>query len=468
MSESNLFFGKSSRRQFLRQLGSLGAAATAAGLLAGCAVPVPAAAPAGEAGAAAGNQERVQIELQYQDWIQGSAELYGEIKAEAEAANPNIEVILAYVPWAECKTVTLAKMAAGNAPDIIHNSSNIMGADLWTLEPFIDHRPYLEGQIENWVDHAFVEVTLEDNSIIGVPTKVQVDPGLYLNLTVFDAAGVTPPVDATEQPWSWDEALEAAKAITNPADDTWGWVERAALPVVFGKAFPVYFWVNGTDWMRQVDQDGNQVWRSSFDLPEAQEAYRMYVGLATEHGVAPPDMVGYGYAEALAGFGGNKLGMLQMGMFFAGGFTDYPDLAYGETFDINLLPVPAGKTPVAPTAYHYFSISKQSEDPDAAWAVLSHYLAPDNMQAVAKVEFDVFPPLKVWFEAEEYNDPWKRRWKEYMVQFGRPYTRHESYLALMDSVLGPTTHEVILGSLSVDDALQALDQRINGALGFRG
>jgi len=463
---------KMNRREFLGTVGKLGAAAAGMGVLASCQAPAPTPPPAPAQAAPVAvptvMKAKAKIELQYQDWTKGTEAMYQGIVAQIQKDNPNIEVVLAYVPWAEVKTATLAKMAGGKAPDILHNSSNIIGADLWELEPFIDLKPFLpKAKMDEFVENSFKEVTMPNGDVIGVPTKMQIDPGMYLNLDLFKRAGAKLPKDPNEEPWTWDEALEAAKKITALGDSTWGWAERAVLPVVFGKAFVPYFWVNGTDLIRQVDKGGKKVWRSSFDLPATQEALKLYVGLANEYKVAPRDMVGWGYAEALAGFGKNKIGMIQIGMFFAGGFGDYPNLKYKETFDVNLMPVPKkGMKPVAPLANHYLSISKQCKYPEEAWKVITYFMRPDNMQMIAKNESDVYPPLKEWMASKEYSDPWHKRWPEWF-KYGAYYTNHGKYLStILATIAGPIVHETVLGNKKVDDAIKELDRKINAELGF--
>lgn len=141
-------------------------------------------------------------------------------------------------------TTLTAGMGAGDAPDVMY---------MWNyplyhegLEPLDE---YITGEGGEYEDN-FYETTWNYNSINGVVYGLPVGfttHALYYNKDMFDEAGVSYPDDT----WTWDDLAVAAKDITNPDDNKYGFV----LPVNPDPYdFEMYFWSNGSAY---ADEDGN-------------------------------------------------------------------------------------------------------------------------------------------------------------------------------------------------------------------
>ena len=461
-----------SRRHVLKSAAALGFTTLAVSALAGCeeeqeeAAKAEATVEAAATAAVPAAPAAVEIDVLHSYWHPDQPGILEEIKAKVEGEHPNISIKFGYTPYSDLKTVVLARLAAGNAPDVMATSSTDLGAEFWALEPFIDLTPYLVNRIDEFVDNSFDEIRKEDGTVIGVPMSSRIEFSMFLDVGLFEKAGVQLPPDATEGTWTWDQALEAAKQITNPDEDTWGWVEFAD-PPFFVKAFIYYFYNNETDVMRKVgEQDGKESWRSSFDLDSTKESYHMYVGRATEHKVAPEFV--YYFPEIQSGFGNHKVGMLGMGNWFPGAMSDYQDMKYKETFEINLPPVAReGIAPTGVASSGYQHITKPSQHPDEAWEYVNVLSSAEFMKKMAD-PFNTMPALKVWYEDPQYaDDPWHQRWNSWFP-FARYYPPQPQFLALVRTIVAPITHEVLLGTKTEADAIKEMDKAINRELGFSG
>ena len=404
----------------------------------------------------------VEIEVLHSYWHPDQPAILEEIKDVVESNNPGLTIKFAYTPYSDLKPIILARLAGGKAPDVMGTGSTDLGAEFWALDPFIDLRPYLGDRIDEFVENSFDEIRKEDGKIIGVPMSSRIEFSMFLDIGLWEKAGVELPPDPTEGTWTWDQAIESAKKITNLDDNVWGWVEFAD-PPFFVKAFIYYFYNNETDVFR-LTEDGT--WRSSFDLDSTKESYHMYVGRVTDFKVAPESV--YYFPEIQSGFGNHNVGMMSMGNWFPGAMSDYPDMKYKETFEINLPPVAReGVSPTGVASSGYQHITKPSQHPDEAWEYLNVLSSAEFMRKMAD-PFNTMPALKVWYEHEDFaGSPWHQRWNSWFP-FARYYPLHPNFLGIMQTIVAPLTHEVLLGIKSETDAIKEMDTAINRELGFQG
>lgn len=170
-------------------------------------------------GVFAASADEEVVTLTFMGWEASPLETESVLKGieTFQAANPNIKV--EYNPINGDYNQKLLTMIAGDAaPDTF-----FMGAD--------QYRNYqLKGALLDLTDYFFDEFELEsfipssaaimniDGHIYGV-SSCTVNPAIYYNADLFDAAGVEyPPKDPTKA-WTWDEFVEAAVALTKFNDD---------------------------------------------------------------------------------------------------------------------------------------------------------------------------------------------------------------------------------------------------------
>ncbi len=148
--------------------------------------------------------------------LDGDNNLIGTLAAEFDAANDDIVVDFRAIAFDELVPEALKAVATGNAPDIIclDNPDFAMfssrGAMLDITEmvaasDIIDTSVYYEGPLAS---------AMWDGKLYGVP-KATNTIALFYNKDLLDAAGVTPPQ-------TWDELLEAARALNDPENNVYG------------------------------------------------------------------------------------------------------------------------------------------------------------------------------------------------------------------------------------------------------
>ena len=157
------------------------------------------AAPSADSGDKTAAQEPVELEF-IQWWTtEGGGEFLEDLVKRFEEANPGITVKLTSMPFGEIRTQVVASQATGMTPDLIGMNPpwtrefydmGILAPldDLMAADPFFKKDNYFQASM------AFF---------------------LFYNKTMFKEAGIEPPT-------TWDELVEAAKALTVPEKNQYG------------------------------------------------------------------------------------------------------------------------------------------------------------------------------------------------------------------------------------------------------
>jgi multiple sugar transport system substrate-binding protein len=208
-----------------------------------------------------------------------------------------------------------------------------------------------------------------------------VAPHLYYNADLLSAAGVTPPSYSGAEAWTWDQFIEAGRALTVDADgrhpgeegfdkdnvETWGisWPTHS-----IGRSALIY-------------SNGGQVYGpeglSMLADPAAVQAIQALADLTHVHNVAPPASL-----FTQSGQGGSS-GMDPWQALAAGkvaiicdGSWALQDIAkIGFNFGCGVLPKLVD--PATVSLAHCHVIHKDTEHPEEAWQLLA-YLSSDDYQ----------------------------------------------------------------------------------------
>ena len=176
---------------------------------------------------------------------------------------------------------------------------------------------------------------------------------LYVNESLFRERGqALPPTDWSDARWTWDAALERAKALTNPS---------APGGATFG------FTVNDTllsDWASVVYQRGGDVLTLdrrgyAFDRPEAYEPLQWRADLRLRHRVVPT-------AEEARGGAGFDTGRTAMTVGWSSGAQARQER--NLPFEWNVYPLPRWQKQISYFHNAWAPIAKRSQAPDAAWS----------------------------------------------------------------------------------------------------
>lgn len=159
-----------------------------------------------------GAQDTVTLEF-WGGWTGPDGAIMQELVDRYNAENPNVQVNLTIQAWSPLFDAFIASASAGESPDIMamHPQETAMFISLGMIEPIDDIIASSEVFVEeNYVPKAW-ELQFYDGQMYAFPYDLGVH-GLYYNLDLFEAAGITAP------PTNAEEFLEAARLLTVDAN----------------------------------------------------------------------------------------------------------------------------------------------------------------------------------------------------------------------------------------------------------
>ncbi|GIV76105.1 MAG: sugar ABC transporter substrate-binding protein [Litorilinea sp.] len=347
------------RRDFLRWSAmTVGGAALAA-----CAAPVtaPTTSSATE-GAAAPTQEQVTLRLQ--NWFsEGDLGAWKIGLDRLAEEHPEIAIKLEYNPYGETAVRIMAEAAAGNVPDLIMASNEhtpILACSqlLMDLNPFIEREP--EVNPDDFAAGVSQGFKMWDRWW-GFPYD-QSTWAIYYNQAMFDEAGIDYPPGEGGEPWTMEEFIEVAKALTKPNGEQWGvWYPGGGGPNQYLDSCFIYS-AGG----RNFDDN---LRTCIIDSPEAAQGLQYIVDLMHVHQVAPTP------AELAGGnidyFASGLAAMHLQGQWDLLGKNQTSDF----DFDVGYLPLIDLKRGV--TGGSGFCISASTAHPEEAWTWLKRFTSSE-------------------------------------------------------------------------------------------
>ncbi|MFD7713109.1 ABC transporter substrate-binding protein [Streptomyces sp. NPDC059785] len=155
-----------------------------------------------------------KVSLTYGVWDVTQVPTVKKIIAAFEKKNPKIEVTVQQTPYEQYFTKLQTAAGGGQAPDVFWmNGPNFqLYASNGMLEPLSSLKTDTSVYPESLVDL----YTYKDE-LYGLPKDMDT-VGLWYNKKLFDAAGV----DYPDSDWTWSDFQQAAKKLTDPAEDVYG------------------------------------------------------------------------------------------------------------------------------------------------------------------------------------------------------------------------------------------------------
>ncbi|AYF97636.1 extracellular solute-binding protein [Protaetiibacter intestinalis] len=167
-----------------------------------------------------------------------------DLAAEFESDHPNVTIDIS--SGASSTEELLQKLSAGFASDTYPNISYSFGSwasELETSGRTVDLRDQVDDPELAWDEFpAAARATVQPtgDKIIGFPALVD-NLSLIYNKTVFDAAGV----DYPTEDWTWDDFRDAAKKMTDPSTETYGYAYSVSGSEETTWQFWPHLWQNG-------------------------------------------------------------------------------------------------------------------------------------------------------------------------------------------------------------------------------
>lgn len=395
-----------------------------------------------------------QVELTFLRNLANPAfnQAYEEMIAAFEATHPNIKINMQSMHWgSEYELRLRTELAAGNHPDIMAidspnlalyaNSGSLLSIDSYMKE---------EGNVEDIPDGVLKGLTYKDE--IYLAPIVESSIALFYNMNIFREAGIPFPSGNPNNPLTWEEVLEIAKKINNPAKGVIGIDPAQGFNVGEG---PAYFkmpilWQFGAD---VLSPDGSTA-QGYLNSPEALEALQFYQDLYRKYGVAAVEM-------PPAPFETDKLGMTVLGSWAISELQQTPGFVLGEDFGV--APLPKGKNQVVPNGGWALGISSKTQHPEEAWEFVKFATGYEGSKMFVEISGDLPARYSVAKDFPELNEyP-----KNIFVQQDQNYSKNRPVTPaypVISEAIKDLFEEVGMEGKNVEEAANKAVEKINNGL----
>ncbi len=234
-------------------------------------------------------------------------------------ANNDSQIELTIIPPGEFVTKMGAAVAAGDPPDIasidlIYTPAFASAGQLVDITEYVRELPYADS-----LTPAHMNLGLYEGRNYAVPTAVDGSFIVY-NIDLFEQAGLDP----DNPPATWDEMLEAMRAINDLGDDIYGYWFSMNCSGCNAFTFLPFIWASGGD---VLSEDYSEA--TIAEDPIVREALQFY-NTIWEEGLVPEGASIDSGANFATAFAAGNIGMAGTGNFALSLYqNDYPDLNFG-------------------------------------------------------------------------------------------------------------------------------------------
>jgi fructooligosaccharide transport system substrate-binding protein len=395
-----------------------------------------------------------QVELTFLRNLANPAfnQAYEEMVDAFEATHPTTKINMQSMHWgSEYELRLRTELAAGNHPDIMAidspnlalyaNSGSLLSIDSYMKE---------EGNIKDIPEGVLKGLTYKDE--IYLAPIVESSIALFYNMNIFREAGIPFPSGNPENPMTWNEVLEIAKKINNPAKGVIGIDPAQGFNVGEG---PAYFkmpilWQFGAD---VISPDGSTA-EGYLNSKEALEALRFYQDLYFKHGVAAAEM-------PPTPFETDKLGMTILGSWAISELQQTPGFVLGEDFGV--APLPKGQYQVVPNGGWALGISSKTKHPEEAWEFVKFATGYEGSKLFVEISGDLPARYSVAKDFPELN----KYPKNIFVQQDQNYSKNRPVTPaypVISEAIKDLFEDVGLEGKNVEEAANIAVEKINNGL----
>jgi multiple sugar transport system substrate-binding protein len=282
---------------------------------------------------------------------------------EYNAMNTGIHVNLDYIGSNDhaLEKLTVA-LNAGEQPDITYQYGTSM-PQLATAPGVLDLTDKVQDPNFNWDDFSegARQAATVDGQVFGIPALID-NLAIVYNKDLFQQAGVDEPT----ADWTWDDFTAAAKALTDPSKQQFGF----AFPIDASEDtvwhYDAMLWEAGGD---ILNADNTQ---AAFNSDAGVQALTTLQQMAVTDKSVFLDQQNTGKIDSL--FNAGKIGMLVTGPW---ALSAYPDVNYG----VQIMPSYAGGSHATIAGPDMWVIFDNDGHGDAAWQFMQWFTAPAQVKA---------------------------------------------------------------------------------------
>lgn len=250
---------------------------------------------------AAGGSDGGTVNLQMVESLTNPArtELLNTLIDQFEAENEGITVELISPPTEQADSKIQQMLQAGSGIDVLEVRDLTVGP--WSTNGWL---ATLDDEMKDWA--GFENLTAQAQEVAkGDGTMYYIPYGFY-GLSLFYRSDLVKEAGFNGPPTSWDELLEQASAIQDPAANQFGYAFRGGKNGFTNVVTAISAYVAG-----QIDTSNAYKVTSGdsiFSTPEAKAAVKTYFELFEQ--ASPPSSVAWGYPEMVEGFTNGSTGFL--------------------------------------------------------------------------------------------------------------------------------------------------------------
>lgn len=425
----------------------------AAGLLAGCgggsgqdsggASPSP-----GQS--ASGKEDKVTLTFWRNSGNDVENAAYDKLVANFNSANPNIKVQMTPIPYADYDTKLRTSIASGNPPDIMAIDAPNMAsyANAGALQPLTSYFK-ADGNLSDIPEGTMKTYTYKNEIYMAPLTESSI--ALFYNKKMFEAKGIPLPSKNPEEPWTWEQVLDAAKKVTDPAKGIFGIDPAQGFGNPGGTAYFKYpiVWQFGGEIM---SPDGTTS-KGYLDSAQTKEALQFFSDLYNKHQVSaleyPPEP-----------FPTGKLAITIDGSWSLANYAEkFPNFKLGVDFDI--APLPKGTKQAVANGSWALAISSKSKKAEAAWKFVNYVTGAEGSLLYCSATKDIPARYSVAKQFSELNEYPKNIFVVQNQKFGRsrPIT---PIFPQMSEAVNKLFEEVTIAKrnpdASIADAIKKIDK----------
>lgn len=434
-----------------KKMKAFGCALLITSLLAGCSSPGSSSKGSeGTNASPAAKEQKVKLTFWRNSGNDAENSAYDKLVASFMQKYPNIQVEMSPIPYSDYDTKLRTSIASGNPPDIMALDAPTMAsyANAGALKALTSYYK-ADGNIDD-IPKATLATYTYENEVYLAPL-VESSIALFYNKKYFQEKGIPLPSKNPEEPWTWDQVLDAAKKVTDPGkgifgiDPGQGFVNAGATAYF---KYPIIWQFGG-----EVMSPDGKTSKGFLDSPETKKALEFYTDLYNKHKVSaieyPPDP-----------FPNGKLGMTVDGSWSLSYLADkFPNFKLGEDFDI--APLPKGSKQAVANGSWALGISSKSKYPDEAWKFINWVTSAEGQKTYCSITKDIPSRYSAAKEFPELNQYPKNIFVVQNQKFGRarPIT---PVFPQMSEAVNKLFEEITIGKRNIDtsvaDAVQKIDK----------
>ncbi len=356
---------------------------------------------------------------------------------------PSITVNLEYTPGNEYWDKLTVEYAGNTAPDVIY-ASPPDAERVATQGMVLDLSQLIKDNNFNLSDinPASQEGYQWGGKIWGICAWNDTRYTIY-NKTLFKKAGLPDLPQKWDADFSLDTFIQYAQKLTNPSQQTWGYVFEDNLHAAhFSWLFGQYYW-----------DSFEYPTKAVMDSPDGQQGFQFIQDMVYKYKIAPSVAANMGGSDAM--FQTGKVGMV-WGGFKSAAVIDKPI----KDFEWDISTIPMGKKRVSNLSPNGFQIVSKTKVPDQAWKLVEFDTADQgnelmtratSMPANRKIDFNKVSPLQ----------PWQNQLLLDALNGGWPDTPHPNIKPEFWTIMTNEMEALMANTKSGADAAKAMAQQIN-------